>query len=164
METQNTNKKLIVTIASIFALGAIGAIAYNYYSEPKFEVEVKQTVQSTTPETKVMTTTPVTSTTMESKYKDGVYTKLGKYVSPGGPEQIEITITVKDGMIADASSVTKATLPGSIKFQDNFGGGFKELIIGKNINEVSLDKVAGSSLTPKGFNDALEQIKADAKL
>jgi hypothetical protein len=29
---------------------------------------------------------------------------------------------------------------------------------------VKLDKVSGSSLAPKGFNDAIEKIKAEAKV
>ena len=37
------------------------------------------------------------------------------------------------------------------------------MVVGKNIDEVAITKVAGSSLTPKGFTDALEKIKADAK-
>ena len=36
------------------------------------------------------------------------------------------------------------------------------LIVGKDIDEVSLDKVAGSSLTSGGFNAAVESIKSDA--
>jgi uncharacterized protein with FMN-binding domain len=161
METQNSNnKKLILTIASIFALGTAGVIAYNYYAEPKFNVEVKQTTQKemTKPETKVATTTET------STYKNGTYTKTGKYVSPGGPEEIEIMVTIEDGVIKEASATPKAVLAGSIKFQTAFSGGFKELIVGKNIDEIMLDKVAGSSLTPKGFNNAIEQIKMDAKL
>ena len=39
----------------------------------------------------------------------------------------------------------------------------KTLVVGKKITDVKLDKVSGSSLTPKGFNDALEQIKTLAK-
>lgn len=161
METQNTNnnKKLILTIASIFALGTAGVMAYNYYAEPKFNVEVKQVTQE-----KMTEPTPQTMTAETVTYKDGTYTKLGKYVSPGGPEEIEIMVTIEDGVIKDASAKPQAVLAGSIKFQTAFSGGFKELIVGKNIDEIMLDKVAGSSLTPKGFNNAIEQIKMDAKL
>ena len=35
-------------------------------------------------------------------------------------------------------------------------------IAAKNINEVKLDKISGSSLTPQGFNNALEKIKQQA--
>ena len=44
------------------------------------------------------------------------------------------------------------------KFVSNFAA----LIVGKDIDEVSLDKVAGSSLTSSGFNAAVETIKSDA--
>ncbi len=37
------------------------------------------------------------------------------------------------------------------------------VVVGKKIDEVQLTKVAGSSLTPKGFMDALEKVKTEAK-
>jgi hypothetical protein len=37
------------------------------------------------------------------------------------------------------------------------------LVVGKSVDEVSLSRVAGSSLTSLGFNNALTQIKEDAK-
>jgi len=35
-------------------------------------------------------------------------------------------------------------------------------VIGKSIDDIRLDKMAGSSLTTKGFNAALEKIKIEA--
>jgi hypothetical protein len=37
------------------------------------------------------------------------------------------------------------------------------MVVGKNISELQLTKVSGSSLTPQGFMDALEKIKAEAQ-
>ena len=48
------------------------------------------------------------------------------------------------------------------KFQTQFAGGIAEEILGKDIDELSVSRVAGSSLTSSGFNDALEAIKAEA--
>jgi hypothetical protein len=36
--------------------------------------------------------------------------------------------------------------------------------VGKNINDLKLTKIAGSSLTPMGFNDAVAKIKMKAKV
>ena len=47
--------------------------------------------------------------------------------------------------------------------QGNFKAGFSELVVGKPVDQVSLSVVNGSSLTPKGFMDALAKIKAEAK-
>lgn len=96
-------------------------------------------------------------------YRDGTYNAEGNYVSPGGPESIGVTITLTDGMVTDATVVAKAERPMSKKMQDQFISGYKEQVIGKNIDEIELTKVSGSSLTPKGFNDALEEIKTQAQ-
>ena len=102
-------------------------------------------------------------TSTSQKYKDGSYTAVGDYNSPGGAEQIGITLVLKNDVIVDATASPKATRPQSVNFQQQFSAGFKVMIVGKNIDEVSLDKVSGSSLTPKGFNDAIAKIKVQAK-
>jgi hypothetical protein len=43
-----------------------------------------------------------------------------------------------------------------------FIGGIADEVVGKDIDEISVSRVAGSSLTSGGFNDAIEQIKAEA--
>lgn len=100
---------------------------------------------------------------VSTEYKDGTYTSTGTYVSPGGPEIVEVTLIIKNDIVESADFVGKADLPTSKFFQDKFAEGYKELVIGKKINEITVDKVAGSSLTPLGFNEALENIKSQAK-
>jgi len=93
-------------------------------------------------------------------YQNGTYEVAGEYISPGGPEQITVKLTLQEGLITAAEVEPQAKRPNSVKFQGIFADNYQELVIGKNIDELKLDKVAGSSLTPKGFNDALEKIKA----
>lgn len=100
----------------------------------------------------------------ETHYNDGTYTVTGKYVSPAGPETINVLLTLKDDVVTDATVVAEATHEISVKKQAEFVGGYKAQVVGKNINEVNVGKVAGSSLTPKGFNDAVAQIKAKAEV
>ncbi len=100
----------------------------------------------------------------KNEYKDGTYTAEGKYVSPGGDESIDVTLTLKNDIVTESQVESNATRPMSVKYQGFFIEGYKALVIGKNIDEVVLDKVSGSSLTPKGFNDAVEKIKAEAKV
>lgn len=100
---------------------------------------------------------------VQVSYKDGVYTQEGGYTSPGGPEQIEVKLTLKDNLVVQADVTSKAVLPKSKLMQEMFIENYKQLVVGKNIKDLNLGKVAGSSLTPKGFNDAVEKIKAEAK-
>lgn len=148
-QKKNNNLMTGFIIIAIVAALSLGIFVFATKSQ-------KQTATETT-----QTTTP--ASTKQTSYKDGTYTQDGDYVSPGGPEQLGVTITLKNDVITDANVESKATLPNSIKFQGLFISGYKPLVIGKNINEVMLTKVSGSSLAPKGFNDAIEKIKTQAK-
>lgn len=100
---------------------------------------------------------------MNSSYKDGVYTTVGDYRSPAGPEAITVKLTLKDGKIVDSVVTGSSNESVSQKFMDGFAKNHKALVVGKSIDEVMLGVVSGSSLTPKGFNAAVEQIKKEAK-
>lgn len=95
-------------------------------------------------------------------YKNGTYTADGEYITPGGQEKVGVTLTLTDGVISEINVEEKGILATSKKMQADFGANYKPMVMGKNINEVTLTKVSGSSLTPKGFNDALTKIKAQA--
>lgn len=74
-----------------------------------------------------------------------------------------ITLTIADDVITAATAEGGATTPPSSQYQSEFVNNFAALIIGKDIDDVSLDKVAGSSLTSGGFNEAVETIKSQAQ-
>jgi len=123
------------------------------------DVETTQTTETTTPATDTNTETDAAT----SSYKDGTYSATGSYSSPGGRESIKLTVTIMDGIITSTSLDEKASNGEAKEYQDDFDSGYKTLVVGKNIDEVSLSRVAGSSLTSNGFNDALDEIKSDAK-
>jgi hypothetical protein len=124
---------------------------------------------STNPAAQVMTATPTTTssgatdTTQASAYKDGTYHVVGNYTSPGGPETLDVTLILKGGVVTDSTVVADATRPESKEYQGMFVANYKSQVIGKSIDSISLTKVSGSSLAPKGFNDAVSKIKAEAK-
>lgn len=100
---------------------------------------------------------------MKSPYKDGTYTTVGDYRSPAGPEKITVKITLKSGKIVDSNVSGESNESVSQNFINGFAKNHKALVIGKSIDEVKLGVVSGSSLTPKGFNAAIERIKTEAK-
>jgi len=106
--------------------------------------------------------TPATTVDTAINYKDGTYTEKGRYISPGGAESVDVTLTIANDIITEATVKANATRGESKDHQDDFISGFKSLVVGKDVDEVSLSRVAGSSLTPNGFNAALKLIKADA--
>lgn len=60
------------------------------------------------------------------------------HISPGGEEQMGVTLTFKDGLITDAQIKPMTDRPISLAMQDIFAQNFKQFVIGKNINEVHL--------------------------
>lgn len=110
--------------------------------------------------------TPASTTEPESMapvdYKDGTYTATGTYSYHSGTESIEVTLTLKDGVITESKVIAQAKVPVSKKIQADFIANYESEVVGKNINEVELGKISGSSLTPIGFNAAVEEIKTQA--
>lgn len=99
-----------------------------------------------------------------SVYKDGTYVGIGEYNSPAGAETLAVTMVLKDDKVDSVSIYPESENETSHRFQKNFAGDVINLVSGKAIDEIEdLGAVNGSSLTPKGFNDALAQIKAEAK-
>ena len=117
------------------------------------------------PAVKVVMQTPPADVPKQSAsaYKDGTYSATGSYMSPGGEDQIKVTLSLANDIIT-AVSVTPVAGDGtSARYENRFISGYKQYVIGKNIADVRLTYISGSSLTPIGFNDALSQIKAEAK-
>jgi uncharacterized protein with FMN-binding domain len=95
-------------------------------------------------------------------YTDGTYSASGDYSAPSGTETVEVTITLADNIITAVEVVGDATDPQARLHQGEFIDGIQSVVVGKNIDEINVDKVGGSSLTSGGFNRAVEEIKADA--
>lgn len=96
-------------------------------------------------------------------YKDGTYTSKGGYNSPAGAEEINVSLVLKDDVITDVTVTSLATRPESKNWQGKFISGVKSAVVGKKLTDVTLSKVSGSSLTPKGWNDAVAKIQVQAK-
>jgi uncharacterized protein with FMN-binding domain len=104
-----------------------------------------------------------TTTSSNANYKDGTYSEPGDYVSPGGSERINVTLTLSKNVITKMKVVTVFADPTATSYEHLFEGGIAAATVGKNINTLNIGVVAGSSLTSMGFNKALAAIKADAK-
>jgi uncharacterized protein with FMN-binding domain len=98
-----------------------------------------------------------------SVYQDGTYSADGTYVSPNGTETVGVELTLASGKVTAVNITQHPSNPNTRKFQGEFAGGIAAQIVGKNIDELNVSKVAGSSLTSGGFNQAVEKIKAEAQ-
>lgn len=98
-----------------------------------------------------------------SVYRDGTYRADGSYVSPNGTETVGVEVTLASGTVTAVNITQHPSNPNTRKFQGEFAGGIASQVVGKSIDELNISKVAGSSLTSGGFNQALDKIKAEAK-
>jgi uncharacterized protein with FMN-binding domain len=104
-----------------------------------------------------------TSSSAASGYKDGTYSADGNYVSPNGTETVGVELTLSGGTVSGVNITQHPSNPNTRKFQGEFAGGIAAQIVGKNLDELNVSKVAGSSLTSGGFNQAVEKIKSEAQ-
>lgn len=145
-----------VVVLVIIAVVVVAAVMLN---KPSTNTAVA------TPTDAVKTNATSSSTVSDSSatYKDGTYTAAGSYTSPGGTEKINVTVTLKNGVIASTSAVSGAIDQEGQEFQSAFISGYQTQVVGKKVSEVKLSRVSGSSLTSQGFNAALTQIKSQAQ-
>lgn len=107
------------------------------------------------------TVTP-SATVVASDYIDGTYTTTESYQTPGGTENITVSITLAADKVTASSVTPNATNRDSKEYQADFVGGYKQFVTSKDIDTITLSRVSGSSLTSSGFNKALAAIKAQA--
>jgi uncharacterized protein with FMN-binding domain len=97
-----------------------------------------------------------------SEFRNGTYTATGTY--GGGPSHITVTLTVKDGNVTAVRVRPHATVQRSLQLQRSFAAAVPNVVVGKKLDQLRVGKLAGSSHTPQGFNDALDKIRQQARL
>lgn len=97
------------------------------------------------------------------KYTDGEYSGTGSYIPPSGTsEDVDVKLTLEGNVVTELEVETSQKNPKSKQYQREFTSNVQEQVVGKNIDELDVDKVAGSSLTSQGFNRALDAIRSVA--
>jgi uncharacterized protein with FMN-binding domain len=146
-------KTAVMTLAGIGVLGALAGCS------PTTPAAAGGTGSGSTGDSGTKTTTAGSNVT----YEDGTYTEPGTYVSPGGTEHISVKMTLAKNIVTALTVTTVQADPTATGYEHMFEGGIDGVAVGKNINDLNIGVVAGSSLTSMGFNQALAAIKAAAK-
>jgi uncharacterized protein with FMN-binding domain len=130
---------------------------------------VADTDRDTTPEATpaaAATTAPDPATSDaasgDSTYADGNYTAEGSYATPESVETIVVTVTLQDDVVTAVEVTGDPQKSESAQYQGEFIGGIADVVVGQEIDSLSVSRVAGSSLTSGGFNQAIETIKSEA--
>ncbi|UZN01744.1 hypothetical protein [Cellulomonas sp. S1-8] len=95
---------------------------------------------------------------------DGTYTGTGSYETPGGPQRIDVTVVLADGVVEALRVDPAATNTTSLRFQERFASAVVDRAVGRPLQDVEVDRLAGSSSTGAGFMEALDQVVRDAAL
>ena len=166
MEPKSSHKKLGVGIAIVVVVIVLAVVLYSKSSSgtdstiPPAPTPVSNTASDTSA---IAPADSSTNSATTLAYKDGTYTAVGSYVSPGGPDQISVTLTISKDIVTDASVTPMPGDNTSAKYQGIFADNYKTYVVGQDISTLNLTKVSRSSLTPKGFDDALAKIKTQAQ-
>ena len=121
---------------------------------------------SATPQSTAAAASPSASSdagSSSSTYKDGSYTAGGSYQTPETVEKITVSVTIADDTVTAVKVTGDPQAAETTHYQGQFISGISAVVVGKKLDDISVDKVAGSSLTSKGFNQALATIRTEAK-
>ena len=160
------SKRIWISLGIVAVLIAIIIIATSSASSPSNTAPSSAAADSTdesAPSPSIATSSAPVSDVPKSAYKDGTYTAVGSYMSPGGPDKIGVQLTLASGVVTDASVTPMPGDGTSAHYQSLFQSGFAAQVVGKPIDSIHLTEISGSSLTPMGFQDALAQIESQAK-
>jgi uncharacterized protein with FMN-binding domain len=178
MESQQSNitKKIIGGAITLGVIAGVASLALQNKTPDPATVPPRQDTTSieTLPEsddtdtgapTPSKTTTSQEATKVQSTtYTDGTYSATGTYKSPAGTEDVSVTLVIQNDTVLSSKLSADSNNSTSKKFQKQFSDGYLSQVIGKKLIDLKVGKVSGSSLTGKGFNDAVIQIQSQAKI
>lgn len=162
MQLKSSQPTALIGVIAVILIAAIvgGTIFISKNSDDQPVPSTSQLQNSSTTDT-VSNASDSSSSTI---YKDGTYSANGSYATPGGTESIKVTIILNGGNIASSDVINQADSRESREYQADFTANYKQQVDGKKLANLVLSRVAGSSLTSRGFNEALNDIRNQAKM
>jgi hypothetical protein len=155
-----------IRITGVAAIGVAGAIALAGCAASDTTAEpttgTTATPEASTAPTPAASASESESTSSSSTYADGTYTAEGSYATPESVETIVVTVTLENDIITAVDVTGDPQKRESEEYQGRFIGGIADVVVGQDIDQISVSRVAGSSLTSGGFNQAIDTIKSDA--
>lgn len=163
IQSSGTPNKAIIGIIVVALLVAAATAVVVLGANNEAKNNSVETTVSSSPAATTESTASSSDDSGSSTYKNGTYTATGSYSTPGGQESIGLSVTLAGDTISSAKVTQNATGGEAEEYQAKFAANFESQVVGKKIDEVSLSRVAGSSLTPRGFNNAITDIENQAK-
>lgn len=155
--------KLAASLAAIIVVAGVIMAADHEKSENRQGIVGASSVSSAQTATPASASNTSATTATTSAYKDGTYSATSEYYVPHGTEQIQVSVTLANGVVTTSSVTNSESNRDSALFQENFAAAYKNYVVGKSINSLHLSTVSGASDTTQGFNDALSKIATQAQ-
>ncbi len=171
---------IIIIVGTIIIALAIGSIAYfsnrsttESISDTPEVVRIEESEEATIPEpiSDVLdedTTTSLIVDTIETSNESGMsgtFNANSSYLTPRRTEHtVALSLTLENNIVT-AVSVAFDGQPTGQYSNDNqarFDATYQSEVVGKRIENISLARVGGASLTSRAFNEAVAQIRARA--
>lgn len=150
------SKSLLCAAAGLSLLSAAGCAAGE-------EEAASESPAPAAPSSAAPTAASGESSTASGTYADGEYSSTGSYIPPSGTsEDVDVKLTLKDNVVTELEVETSQKNPTSKQYQREFTSNVQDQVVGKKLDELDVQKVAGSSLTSQGFNRALDAIRSVA--
>lgn len=161
---QKSRLKLVTTVIAILVVAGVILLADHLKSDDTVASTTSTTssVTSSASNNTVTSNTTTNSSTTNGTATDGTYSATSSYSVPHGREDIQVSLTVKGGVITDASVQNSENDFDSAQYQEEFTAAYKTKVIGKKISGLQISTVAGASDTTQGFNEALHKIASKA--
>jgi hypothetical protein len=97
----------------------------------------------------------INDVSMEQPSEGGmVYSDSVSYTNPGGSDEVGFSLTTDDsGIVTNVEVEVKATNSTSVNRQMSFKSALSGEVVGKPLEGLRVDRVGGSSLTTRAFNE-----------
>jgi uncharacterized protein with FMN-binding domain len=151
MRIDKLTRAALATVASAVALAPLAGCSGTDETPPP---------SATAPATEAARP-PEGDTGSTSRYQNGTYNAIGTY--GGGPSYLDVAVTISDGTVTDVTVGTMAENETSLGYQERFAAAVPDEVVGKSLDEAEVGKLAGASTCPDGFNDAIAQIREQAR-
>ncbi|WP_318391126.1 hypothetical protein [Microbacterium maritypicum] len=93
-------------------------------------------------------------------YRDGEYSARGWYGSL--PSHHDVTLTIENGIVTDVDITTPADHEISLGYQQRFADALPREVVGTPLDDIVVDRLAGSSGCSEGFMNALADMRENA--
>jgi len=163
MSAESAQRQKTLVIVTVLAVVVIAA-AVAFYQRSKTSDSTVTSTPSQSSNINSSTSTQSNSTNdATAEYADGTYEATGNYRSPGGAESVDVSLTIVDGVITESTVMPSGNNRESKEYQSQFVSNYKQYVVGKELADLTLSRVSGSSLTPLGFNQAVDAIRSQAQ-